>query len=986
MYVLGTNIASISAQRFLQSAQTRLSERVERLSSGTRINRAQDDAAGLGISERLKSQVLSIGAGLRSVNDGIGMAQTTEGALQEASEMLQRLRELSTQAANDAMSRDQYAFVTQEMKQLIEETDSLSKRTSFNQNKLLGNVFKDTNFNSLTTTQLTQVGTEMARFTSGEVTLVAQSTCNLKLDSPPTRVAVSTTGFGDAYDGTAKVINLSGSLADVTSAAQQLRARPGTLSFSVQNWCQVNTNGLLNNLSSTNVRVIVEATGSVVKLNAIPIGVVAVAQGYGNATDGSATSIAFDGPPADVAAALTNLRMLRPSSGSASVNVYAVPQIPGYALGSSDWGYNTANGNYYEFGGSGGGASFSNAKTQAESKSFNGLTGFLSTVTSSSETAFLTSKLGWNTQQTEAWIGGTDDANVIPQAISQTFWTGVQTAGLTTGLSGTVRAIIQATDGKVKIDAQTLPTGVTAIAQGYGDALNGSATSIAIEGPVSAINIALTQLQTQRTTTGSAQINISVVPVITSGNPWAYNPANGHYYEVFSSTDVSYTTAQSQASSQRRFGLQGYLTTIGSTEENSIAKLLQAETTSRDFHWISGSDAAIQGNWLYTDGPETGQTLAFFDWDTNHNQPDGASLEDYLALKKSSGFWHDEPSSIGSGQTAGFIVEYGGMPGDVPSAQPNSRTVTVTPQDSTEGRYYWVSGPESGKAVSIGSTAVASPTGTGYANWMTGEPRDGQSGNFISFLGNQPGNIRGSWNDHTGTLNGSFIVEYTGSASPTLPANLSTDSLVAQPGFSVTVIGQQPQRWNFFGGPDLDSSIEFEGVSIWDCAESDATINGGKGHGAGAVRVGAMFALYSRVQWLADPNWGAPSAGGGMAAFGRPPGSNSTAPDDHVYGNAGQLVSSKTKSLTELVDDAITQVSSHRAYCGTVVNRMQHNIANITVLRENLESAQSRIVDTDYASETASLTRIQILQQAATAMLSQANASPNIILSLLRSQ
>ncbi|NDH35956.1 MAG: flagellin FliC, partial [Betaproteobacteria bacterium] len=62
MYVLGTNIASISAQRFLQSAQTRLSERVERLSSGTRINRAQDDAAGLGISERLKSQVLSIGA------------------------------------------------------------------------------------------------------------------------------------------------------------------------------------------------------------------------------------------------------------------------------------------------------------------------------------------------------------------------------------------------------------------------------------------------------------------------------------------------------------------------------------------------------------------------------------------------------------------------------------------------------------------------------------------------------------------------------------------------------------------------------------------------------------------------------------------------------------------------------------------------------------------------------------------------------------
>jgi len=88
--------------------------------------------------------------------------------------------------------------------------------------------------------------------------------------------------------------------------------------------------------------------------------------------------------------------------------------------------------------------------------------------------------------------------------------------------------------------------------------------------------------------------------------------------------------------------------------------------------------------------------------------------------------------------------------------------------------------------------------------------------------------------------------------------------------------------------------------------------------------------------------------------------------------------------MSGYVDAAISEVATLRAKFGTTVTRLNHNIANLTALHENLSAANSRVVDTDYAAETANLTKTQILQQAATAMLSQANAQPNVVLALLK--
>jgi flagellin len=92
------------------------------------------------------------------------------------------------------------------------------------------------------------------------------------------------------------------------------------------------------------------------------------------------------------------------------------------------------------------------------------------------------------------------------------------------------------------------------------------------------------------------------------------------------------------------------------------------------------------------------------------------------------------------------------------------------------------------------------------------------------------------------------------------------------------------------------------------------------------------------------------------------------------------------KSFNELVDEALLQINEHRSYFGAFFGRLEHNVANLSALTENLSAALSRVQDTDYGMETSSLTRVQILQQAATAMLAQANAMPNVVLGLLKSQ
>ena len=132
--VLGTNVASLWASKNLQTAQSNMANSVERLSSGLRINRARDDAAGLGISDALTQQINSADMGIRNLNDGISIVQTAEGALAQASEMAQRILALSIQGTGGTLSDTQKASITTEMNSLLTGINNIQTRTKFGSN------------------------------------------------------------------------------------------------------------------------------------------------------------------------------------------------------------------------------------------------------------------------------------------------------------------------------------------------------------------------------------------------------------------------------------------------------------------------------------------------------------------------------------------------------------------------------------------------------------------------------------------------------------------------------------------------------------------------------------------------------------------------------------------------------------------------------------------------------------------------------------
>ena len=143
---VNTNIASLNTQRNLNTSSNALNTSLQRLSTGSRINSAKDDAAGLQIANRLTSQVNGLNVAVKNSNDGISMAQTAEGALQQSTTILQRMRDLSLQSANGSNSEGERKALNSEVTELKKELNRISNTTTFGGKKLLDGNFGTTTF------------------------------------------------------------------------------------------------------------------------------------------------------------------------------------------------------------------------------------------------------------------------------------------------------------------------------------------------------------------------------------------------------------------------------------------------------------------------------------------------------------------------------------------------------------------------------------------------------------------------------------------------------------------------------------------------------------------------------------------------------------------------------------------------------------------------------------------------------------------------
>jgi len=216
--IINTNIASLNAQRNLTRSQSQLNISLQRLSSGLRINSAKDDAAGLAISERFTTQIRGLNQAARNANDGISLAQTAEGALGEASNALQRIRELAIQSANSTNSVSDRTALNSEAQQLLSEIQRNAQTTSFNGQKILDGSFSTAQF---------QVGAEANQTISFGIS--GATTNLLGAYQSTSTAAVGTTAFDGSnltINGVAVAASAATSSAGVTvgSAAAKVTA------------------------------------------------------------------------------------------------------------------------------------------------------------------------------------------------------------------------------------------------------------------------------------------------------------------------------------------------------------------------------------------------------------------------------------------------------------------------------------------------------------------------------------------------------------------------------------------------------------------------------------------------------------------------------------------------------------------------------------------------------------------------------------------
>ncbi len=480
MTTLNTNLTSLFGQRELSSAQGALAQSVERLSSGLRINRAKDDVAGLGISQELQRQTRSFAVASRNANDAISMVQTAEGALSSVSDMLIRMKELTTQGANESLSKEQRSFITAELAQLRKEITAVAERTTFNNTKLLTGDFSeavqgafinatelDGTNNSVLGTSTIRLGVESAA--SGDNTKSRFSFADIQVDAADEgKYSLSNNGADVILSRTVGNKTETQSLTIVTGAAGRGQVQLNdtvnqTMTFDFTDFgvsivvknerigtsdrsasevaTKISAMGITPNADYQNkgwkavsgadwatgagtLKAVITSTAGQVRTTAN--GTVAAVAGYAalgsssyNATTGQ-YEMAFKGTAAQLNTALASLQVNN-TTGLGEITIDVLPEAMS-VFTNPDTGATS----YYEVV-SPGNLVWSTANTLAKGRTFNGLTGYLANLTSTKESGFIQSKLS-----NDGWIGASDEGTEGTWK-----WMDGPEAGLTFWVAGT---------------------------------------------------------------------------------------------------------------------------------------------------------------------------------------------------------------------------------------------------------------------------------------------------------------------------------------------------------------------------------------------------------------------------------------------------------------------------------------------------------------------------------------------------------------------
>jgi flagellin-like hook-associated protein FlgL len=1058
-----------------QSAQTQTASAIERMSSGLKINQAKDSVSGLGISQELRRQTGGLSSSLRNAYDAASVAAVAGGASANISDLLVRMRQLTTSGANHSLSKSQRSAISAELVQLRNEINSVVDRTSYNGlsllkgqttqaierlfNKSTGTVLAEDK--ALTAQSSLNIGaTNLTDSTPGwssvielaDVRAKSWSASEFTLRADQASLTLSYTKYGIERSQTLTLsdsseyaaagnVQLSRELNGITTLdfnqlgiqidiknnrigsnhnAAEVATMVAGLGISadedlIGTWTSVG-GAAWDHGQTGNIKAVVTATDGTIKLTTTT-GLSTVTGYSGSLTDGTATQIAFTGSQANVDAALASLKM-NSSNGKGRIDVQVVP---------SDFSINTNEGvaSYYQSVTTDTSTDWADARTDALSRTFDGHTGYLTNVTSTAEQSFIEDKaLGWG------WMGASDSSTegswtwVDGPEASQQFWLGQAAGSAVGGLynnwgdgepnedrtaqwvtidgadfdpglpDATLKVYINASAGS---NIRLLESGGLSSVDGYDDNwTNGTADEIVFTGSRAAISNALQTLQVY-SATGTADVTVSFAPSRLS-----VNTVDGvtSFYEVIGSSTTELAPDPLDRPSMRKtwadakayaesatiniggVSYTGYLANITSSNENIfLFQKLKFDS------WIGATDAASEGTWVWSGGPEKDIALSYTNWNLATSEPNnsggavgpGEDYAEFYATGAGAGRWNDLD---GSGALA-FIIEYND--GD-PRANPYTRTFNLDLTGEDDFGFIEQSGDWRDYAIAVSNYIVeyqgaeyvsdkrnktilmGSPTTIGVSHQLAITSVDTSKADTGVYK------LSANSDDRTATLNRYDIDATTLLATESVYSTASVDA-----GKSLTLAFNQ-----------LGVSVGFLNDSIEDIAldgdeagfDVEQTVASSRtkdilGDAGLLFQVGEAALHSNETQIFRDLTFG----GNADQRHGNALNATNELLDGLL--SADDPGAEEFISLGASLDDAISIVNGVRAGYGAFQNRVEATIANLGHQLTGITEAAGQILDTDYAAEAAKLARMQIAQQASTAMQAQANQLPEVILSLL---
>lgn len=234
MSVINTNVSALYSQNAMKTNARAMSTAMEQLSTGTRVNSAKDDAAGLAIGQNMTSQIRGLNQAVRNVNDGINMMQTAEGAMVEQSNMLQRMRELAVQAMNGTYSDVQRSYLDKEFQQLTEQIGAIAKDTMWNDQPLL------TTSGGTNGTFTYQAGQGSGQTIS--VTIDAMTVTGLELVPIGSSIASGGARIGTGPEASAALTVISDALEKINLQRAQIGAGINRMAYAADNLTNISSN------------------------------------------------------------------------------------------------------------------------------------------------------------------------------------------------------------------------------------------------------------------------------------------------------------------------------------------------------------------------------------------------------------------------------------------------------------------------------------------------------------------------------------------------------------------------------------------------------------------------------------------------------------------------------------------------------------------------------------------------------------------------